>query len=126
MSGQISMRYDIEKYDIDSVLETASKLKSAKDEITSHYPTIDCRINLGIVGRGSLMGFNVNMKEEGAINLEPALNEYFSLAGTPSFVHSKSDYGLVERTLRLYHRKLKRKLDGGGIVKHVVDRPVAL
>ena len=66
----------------------------------------------------SISVHNLGVYFEGK-NFNAALEEIMQLCGVPDFV--QGDYDNVEKVLKKYNKRLKRKFAGAGIGKYVVD-----
>ena len=60
------------------------------------------------------------MESEKTVILEQALGDYIKIAGTPQFIESGSDYGLMEKVFREFNQHLRRKYTGALEGKHVI------
>lgn len=111
MSREAFLKYRIPEPGVDSVAEIAVKLKSARDAVIAKYgQAVHCSASLDNPDLGT--SFVVYMEELQPGNLEPAMKEYFSVAGTPSSVTSGSDYESVKRALKDSGKSLRRHLLG--------------
>jgi hypothetical protein len=107
--------------EIGSVEEASTLFLNARVQMDRKYDRkIDCRIRLGTYSEDE-PAIVVEMREREEGSLRPALIEFFSEVGVPSFVISGSNYDLISSILQKHNKKLQRKLKGALIGKHVVD-----